>query len=118
MRLKVTVNQVPYEVEVEVDHTPASLPPVYIGGGAGPLPVAASASAQNMIVAPLAGSVRKIFVGVGASVVAGEVVALLEAMKMETEIQAPVTGKITKILSDVGAAVQGGDPIMSIDPEK
>ena len=118
MKLKVTVNQIPYEVEVEVDTTPAGLPPVNIGGGSGgPAPVAAPEKvANNDVVAPLAGSVRKLLVGVGATVAAGEVVAILEAMKMETEIQSPVAGKVAKIFTESGAPVQGGDPIMTINP--
>ena len=118
MKLKVTVNQIPYEVEVEVDETPAGLPPVYIGGGAGggaaaAAPVAAPAGGHG-VTAPLAGSVRKILVTVGQSVESGDVVAVLEAMKMETEITSPVSGKVSAILVDVGAAVQGGDPIIDI----
>jgi len=119
MKLKVTVNQIPYEVEVEVDDTPASLPPVLIGGGAGgAAPVAAAASGKhaNAVTAPLAGSVRKILVEPGQSVKAGDVVAVLEAMKMETEITSPKTGTVAKILVEIGAAVQGGDPIIDIDP--
>jgi biotin carboxyl carrier protein len=118
MKLKVTVNQLPYEVEVEVDAAPVALPPVYIGGGAGGGGGAAPAAggSANAVTAPLAGSVRKILVEVGQSVNAGDVVAVLEAMKMETEITAPKSGKIAKILVDVGAAVQGGDPIIDIDP--
>jgi biotin carboxyl carrier protein len=119
MKLKVTVNQIPYEVEVEVDETPASLPPVYIGGGSGgpaAAPVAASGAAGGAVTAPLAGSVRKILVETGQAVTAGDVVAVLEAMKMETEITAPKSGTVAKILVDVGAAVQGGDTIIDITP--
>ena len=117
MKLKVTVNQIPYEVEVEVDKTPEGLPPVYIGGGTGGGPGAAPVvqGNGNAVTAPLAGSVRKILVEVGQAVAAGDVVAVLEAMKMETEITAPKAGKVSKILVEVGAAVQGGDPIIDIE---
>ncbi|MDR2930595.1 MAG: biotin/lipoyl-binding protein [Propionibacteriaceae bacterium] len=118
MKLKVTVNQIPYEVEVEVDETPAGLPPVNIGGGAGgaaPVTTSSSASA-NAVTAPLAGSVRKILVEQGQSVAAGDVVAVLEAMKMETEITTAKAGVVGNILVKVGAAVQGGDPIIEINP--
>ena len=118
MKLKVTVNQIPYEVEVEVDQTPAGLPPVYIGGGTGGPGAAAPVvvGSGSAVTAPLAGSVRKILVEVGQTVAAGDVVAVLEAMKMETEITAPKAGKVTGILVEVGAAVQGGDPIIDIEP--
>ena len=116
MKLKVTVNQIPYEVEVEVDQTPAGLPPVYIGGGPGGASAPAAVhAAESMVTAPLAGSVRKILVAAGDSVTAGQVVAILEAMKMETEITAPKAGKVAKVLVEVGAAVQGGDPIIDIE---
>ena len=116
MKLKVTVNQIPYEVEVEVDQTPAGLPPVYIGGGTGgPGAAPVAQAAGSAVTAPLAGSVRKILVEVGQSVAAGDVVAVLEAMKMETEITAPKAGKVSAILVEVGAAVQGGDPIIDIE---
>ncbi|MDR0959914.1 MAG: biotin/lipoyl-binding protein [Propionibacteriaceae bacterium] len=119
MKLKVTVNGIPYDVEVETDDTPAALPPVYIGGGSGPAgsaaPAASSASG-NAVTAPLAGSVLRILVDEGQSVNAGDVVAVLEAMKMETEITAPKAGTVAKILTKVGAAVQGGDALIEIDP--
>ena len=115
MKLKVTVNQIPYEVEVEVDKTPPTLPPVYIGGGPGG--GAAHHHHGSEVTAPLAGSVRKILVEVGQTVKAGDVVAVLEAMKMETEITTPKAGKVAEILVEVGAAVQGGDPIIDIDTD-
>ncbi|MDR0847706.1 MAG: biotin/lipoyl-binding protein [Propionibacteriaceae bacterium] len=116
MNLKVTVNGTAYAVEVEVDETPATLPPVYIGGGSGvaAAPSAAAQAASNAVTAPLAGSVRKILVKEGQSVAAGDVVAVLEAMKMETEITAPKAGKVSRVVANVGDAVQGGDVLVEI----
>jgi len=118
MNLKVTVNGIAYQVEVEVDDTPAGLPPIVIGGGSGAAaPVAAaSAGAANAVTAPLAGSVRKILVEPGQAVGVGDVVAVLEAMKMETEITSGLAGKVGKILVEIGQAVQGGDALIQIDP--
>jgi len=118
MNLKVTVNGIAYQVEVEVDDTPAGLPTVNVGGGAGAAvaPVAASSGAANAVTAPLAGSVRKILVEVGQSVAAGDVVAVLEAMKMETEITSGLSGKVAKIAAEIGQAVQGGDVLVQIAP--
>ncbi|MCL2735183.1 MAG: biotin/lipoyl-binding protein [Propionibacteriaceae bacterium] len=115
MKLKVTVNQIPYEVEVEVDRTPAGLPPVFIGGGQGG-PAVPVHQAGKDVIAPLAGSVRKILVEKGTAVKEGQVVAILEAMKMETEITSSYTGRVSAVKVEVGAAVQGGDPIMEIEP--
>jgi methylmalonyl-CoA carboxyltransferase small subunit len=118
MKLKVTVNRIPYEVEVELSDAPTSLPPVYIGGGpgSGAAAPAGGGAHANAVAAPLAGSVRKILVKPGQSVKAGDVVAVLEAMKMETEITSGIAGKVARVLVEVGAAVQGGDPIIDIDP--
>lgn len=116
MKLKVTVNEIPYEVEVELDSTPPALPIVNIGGGAGGGPVPVGRHSAS-VTAPLAGSVRKIVVSEGQAVKAGDVVAVLEAMKMETEIACAISGTIARILVEVGTAVQGGDPIIDIDPE-
>lgn len=124
MNLKVTVNGIAYQVEVEVDDTPAGLPPLQIGSGpAAPLAPSASsaapvADAGHTVTAPLAGSVRKILVDVGQSVAVGDVVAVLEAMKMETEISTAVAGKVGKVMAEVGQAVQGGDPLMRIEPAR
>ena len=117
MKLKVTVNDVPYSVEVEVEDTYPQLPIINMASvGLAPVPTKASAAkkAGSDIVAPLAGSVRKIIVEVDDVVEAGDVVAILEAMKMETEITAPMDGKITRVLVEAGTAVQGGDVIIEM----
>ena len=124
MKLKVTVNDVPYEIEVEVEEDqPQGLGSIVIGGsggGAAPAaPVSPVASAhggtQHSIPAPLAGSVSRIEVAEGDEVTQGQVVVVLEAMKMETEITAPKAGKVTKIYVEKGAAVQGGQPLLDVE---
>ena len=67
------------------------------------------------MVAPLAGSVSKILVEEGQKIEAGEVLLILEAMKMETEITAPAAGTVGSIHVEVGDAVQGGQGLVSID---
>ncbi|MCL2483531.1 MAG: biotin/lipoyl-binding protein [Propionibacteriaceae bacterium] len=113
MKLKVTVNQVPYEVDVEVDLTPSGLPALNVGGVPGPAPQPHHVG--KTVTAPLAGSVRKILVQEGQTVAAGDVVAILEAMKMETEIQTAYTGVVGRIFVEASMAIQGGDPIVEID---
>ncbi|MCL2471785.1 MAG: biotin/lipoyl-binding protein [Propionibacteriaceae bacterium] len=113
MKLKVTVNQIPYEVDVEVDVTPSGLPPLNVGGVPGPAPKPHHVA--KTVTAPLAGSVRKILVESGQTVAAGDVVAILEAMKMETEITTAYTGVVGKISVEPGAAIQGGDPMVEIE---
>ena len=65
--------------------------------------------------APLAGSVFKILVNEGDEIEAGQVLLILEAMKMETEITAPNAGTIAHIGVAVGDAVQGGQPLVEIN---
>ncbi|MDR1976322.1 MAG: biotin/lipoyl-binding protein [Campylobacteraceae bacterium] len=66
------------------------------------------------IKAELPGSVSKIFVKEGESVKEGQILFLLEAMKMETEIAAPKSGTIAKILVSQGQAVEGGGVLCAI----
>jgi len=68
------------------------------------------------VAAPLAGAVRRFLVEPGQEVRVGDVVALLEAMKMETEITTPVAGKVSRIVAEIGVAVLSGDPILEITP--
>ncbi|MDR1386920.1 MAG: biotin/lipoyl-binding protein [Propionibacteriaceae bacterium] len=123
MRLKVTVDQVPYEIDVEVaEKESATLGAIVIGGG-GSVTVAApsgggagaGAASANAVVAPLAGSVNRVLVEVGQEVAEGDVVLVLEAMKMETEITAPKAGKVSAVLVAKGEAVQGGQGLVEID---
>ena len=67
------------------------------------------------MVAPLAGSVFKILVNEGDEIEAGQVLLILEAMKMETEITAPNAGTVAHIGVAVGDAVQGGQPLVEIN---
>lgn len=120
MKLKVTVNGTAYVVDVEVEEeTPQGLGPIVIGGVGGSTPAPTSASVQgasaNAITAPLAGSVFKILVKEGDEVKAGQVVIILEAMKMETEITAPADGKVKAILVGVSTPVQGGQPLVEME---
>ncbi|MCL1906462.1 MAG: acetyl-CoA carboxylase biotin carboxyl carrier protein subunit [Propionibacteriaceae bacterium] len=116
MKLKVTVNDVPYEVAVETEENYQQLPIINMAemGVAPPPPKAPKVEKGTVIEAPLSGSVRRILVEVDDVVEAGDVVALLEAMKMETEITAPVDGKIAKVYVEAGSNLQGGDPMIEI----
>jgi methylmalonyl-CoA carboxyltransferase small subunit len=66
-------------------------------------------------VAPLAGSVARVLVKVGDEIEAGQVLLLLEAMKMETEITAPKAGKVGRILVEKGTSVQGGEGLIELE---
>ena len=71
----------------------------------------ASTSSQS-IDAPLAGNVFKVLVRNGDSVSEGDVVMILEAMKMETEIRSAYTGTVTDITVSEGDAVTSGQPLI------
>ncbi|MEL4505415.1 biotin/lipoyl-containing protein [Luteococcus sp. H138] len=119
MKLKVTVNGQEYVIDVEVEEEQQTLAPIVIGGGgpmAAPAPGTASmpAGSSNAVVAPLAGSVARILVKEGDEVTAGQVLVVLEAMKMETEITAPAAGKVGSILVEAGTPVQGGQPLIEL----
>ena len=118
MKLKVTVNQTEYEIDVEVEETERQLGPIVIGvnAGANPIPTKASmtATSSNAVLAPLAGSVARILVHEGDEIEADQVLLVLEAMKMETEIKAPSAGKVAAVLVAPGDAVQGGQALIEL----
>jgi len=108
----VTVNGKPYTVEISA--APAA-------GGAPAQPVAlapvapAAAPATNSskaITSPLPGSVFALKCKVGDSINEGDTVIVLEAMKMETEVNSPYTGTVASILVAEGANVQTGDELI------
>lgn len=120
MKLKVTVNGTAYDIDVEVEEDrPTTLAPIILGGGTAaptaPTTASVTGNVANAITAPLAGSVFKILVEPGQAVKAGETVIVLEAMKMETEINAPRDGVVKEILVGVSDPVQGGQPLVSME---
>ena len=120
MKLKVTVNSIPYEIEVEVaEEEKPAVGSIVIGGAGGMnTPVAATASVQatsaNAVTAPLSGSVSRILVDEGDEITAGQVLCVLEAMKMETEITAPADGVVARILVSKGESVAGGEALIEL----
>ena len=69
---------------------------------------------QTEIKAPLSGNVVSINVSLGDQIQAGDVVAILEAMKMETEIQSAVGGRVERILVQDGDAVDMDQPLVLV----
>ncbi|HOY22854.1 MAG TPA: sodium-extruding oxaloacetate decarboxylase subunit alpha [Cellvibrio sp.] len=72
--------------------------------------------ASRLVAAPLAGNIIKVFVSVGDEVEEGEVLLLLEAMKMETQISAPCAGIISSVDVKNGDSVLVGKTLLSITP--
>ena len=125
MQLKVTVNGVAYDVEVEVEQEPKpAMGAIFMTGGSfAPPPAAATAGSDagtpstasgEGVRAPLAGTVARILVEDGQAIETGDVVVVLEAMKMETEITAPQAGVVGSVLVAPGDAVSGGQLLVEL----
>lgn len=66
------------------------------------------------IEAHIAGTVWKIDVKVGDAVTLGQVVLILESMKMEMPVEAPCSGTVTAVLVEEGQSVQEGQPVVEL----
>ena len=82
---------------------------------AGPVVKEAEGSGPAVIESPMPGRVIGIKVAVGDTVKAGQGVVVVEAMKMENELQAPKAGKVTKVSVTVGQTVEAGQELVVID---
>lgn len=117
-RYTVTVNGKVYDVTVEENTTGAAPVQTAAPAQAAPAQTAAPAapaqSAEGTKVnAPMPGNVIKVNVAVGDSVKRGDVICVLEAMKMENEITSPVDGKVTFIAAK-GSSLQTGELLAAI----
>lgn len=121
----INVNGNSYEVEVEEvggASAPVSRPAPKAAAAAPAAPKAAPASApvtasagQEVIESPMPGNIWKILVKEGQEVKSGDVLLILEAMKMENEILAPRDGKVASITTSEGSAVNTGDKLVIMD---
>lgn len=121
----ITVNGQQYVVQVDEggeiqnvnNPTPSALP-VAAPKKVEPTPIHASAannaSTGNIMQAPLSGNIWKIAAKVGQHVETGDVLLVLEAMKMETEIKAACSGTVARIDIHEGDAVEAGEPLLMI----
>ena len=114
MKYKVKLNGKIYEVEVEKGNAELLSESDAIASSAAPAASPAPAASGNATPSPLPGVVVAVKKNVGDKVKAGEVVMLVEAMKMENEITATKDGTITAILATKGTQVQVGTPLFEI----
>jgi oxaloacetate decarboxylase alpha subunit len=113
----VTVNGQSYVVEVAEGGDVSAItsaPPAPAAAAATPAPAAPAAGGGEALPAPLAGNIVRVNVGVGDTVAAGDVIVILEAMKMETEVRAPRDGAIVAINVKPGDAVAVGDALVNL----
>ena len=131
MIYNVTINDKVYEVEVEKGKAnlikttavqaapaPAAVPAAAAAPAAAPAPAAAAPAAvaanATPVNAPMPGTILNVKVNVGDQVKEGDVVVILEAMKMENEICAPKSGTVAQVLTAKGSTVNTGDAMISI----
>ena len=126
MKLKVTVDGKVYEVEVEVAPDPPQVLPTFmVQGAAATIPItapgaAASEAATDGSVAddskvcrsPISGIVVKSNVRAGEMIESGDLLFVLEAMKMETEITTPIAGKVAEVKVNLGDSVKSGQVVL------
>ena len=115
---KVTVNGTAYEITLEaidvadVKAAPAA-PAAAPAPAVAPAPVAAAPAGGETVNAPMPGNILDIKVANGAAVKKGDVLVILEAMKMENEIVAPCDGTVNVVVTK-GAAVETGAVLCTI----
>ena len=80
-----------------------------------PAPAAAAPAGATTVEAPMPGKILNIKVSEGQAVKFGEVVVIMEAMKMETEIVAPADGTVSKILVKAGDSVDTGAALVALN---
>ena len=120
-KYNITVNGTTYEVIVEEVGAHATSPaaPVYSAPAAAvapaPKPVKTMAGGANKVSAPMPGTILDIKVSLGQKVSKGEVVCVLEAMKMENDIPAPCDGVVASINVNKGDTVDSGAVIATLN---
>lgn len=110
-KYNVTVNGTAYEVTVEAVNAAdikAPAAPATPAPAAAPAPVAAPAGGEK-ISSPMPGTILNVNVSNGSAVKKGDVLMILEAMKMENEIMAPCDGTVASVSVTKGASVNTGD---------
>ena len=130
MKYKVTLNNRVYEVEVEsgkamlldeyevvapaAPATPAPVAPVAAAPVAAPAAAPAAVAAGEAVTAPMPGTILRVNVTQGQAVKEGDLLCVLEAMKMENEIFAPKAGSVAQVVAAKGASVNTGDVLVVI----
>ena len=118
-KYNITVNGTTYEVIVEEadssSHTPVYSAPVAPVATTAPKAAPSASFGANKISSPMPGTILDVKVSVGQSVKKGDVVCVLEAMKMENDIPAPCDGVVTSVNVQKGSTVAANDILVSLN---
>ncbi len=106
-RYNITVNGKAYDVAVEEVGGSTAAAPV-AAAPAAPAPAAAPVADGTKVTAPMPGTILDIKVAVGDTVKSGQAICVLEAMKMENDVNAPCDGKVLSVNTTKGSAVETG----------
>ena len=121
-KFNVTVNGTAYEVEIEevsADAVAAPAAPVAAPAAPKAAPAKKAAPVGNAgavkVTSPMPGNILKMNVAVGQQVKKGDVICVLEAMKMENDIPAPQDGTVASVNVQKGASVNSGDVLVTLN---
>ncbi len=125
MKLNITIDKKTYEVEVEAAEPETPAVPLSVSGlnlGSAPLRVPAAppveakpANEEKVCRSPVSGIVVRVAAQVGQALQQGDILLVLEAMKMETNITAPSAGKVAAIRVNQGDSVQSGQVVAEFE---
>ena len=105
-KYRVTVNGTVYEIELE--ELTGAAPAPAAGAAPAPAPAAAAPAGGEKIASPMPGTILSVNIAQGQAVKKGQVLMILEAMKMENEIMAPCDGTVASVNTSKGASVETG----------
>lgn len=115
---RITVNGTAYDVAVEelgAGAAPAAVAAPAPVAAATPAPAAPAAAGSIEVAAPMPGKILNVKAGVGTAVKKGDVILILEAMKMENDVVAPEDGTVASINVSAGDAVEAGDVLATLN---
>ena len=126
MKLKITIDQKTYEVEVEAAEPETAAPPrgypvepsqVRLAAASPPAagPATPAPNEDKLCRSPVSGIVVKVVAQPGQTLQAGDILLVLEAMKMETNITAPMAGKVAAIKVGPGESVASGQIVAEFE---
>jgi methylmalonyl-CoA carboxyltransferase small subunit len=129
MKLKITIDGKTYEVDVEASEPESPAAPGHLTGvniSSAPLRVPAGTSSvppadtapvneEKVCRSPVSGIVVRVTAQVGQAIQHGDILLVLEAMKMETNITAPSAGKVAAVRVNQGDSVQAGQVVVEFE---